>query len=97
MAVGLNQEPGEPLGRAVRDLFIKNKVGFREAIEAVLEAYGFADWVTIPRAVDGGKKAFWAAGGGESAIGDRERAMILIGEMEDLKDSIIQYWRKREA
>ena len=71
-------------------------VPFHTALVAVLESFKFADWAVIARAVDGNKFGTWEAGDGENPVGSRERAMIMVGEMEDLKDTIIQYWRKRQ-
>lgn len=86
-----------PFDKAIAQLCQKSKADFMTAMEAVLEAYGFADWVVIPRAVDGSKLAFWTAGEGEAPIGDRERSMLLIGEMEDLKLTILEYWRSKQT
>ncbi len=80
-----------PFDKAIAQLCHKSKADFVTAVEAVLEAYGFADWVIIPRAVDGAKIAFWKAGEGDNIIGDRERALLLVAEMEDMKLKILTH------
>ena len=94
MAGGVKKETFQS---QIAEICRKNKASLHSSILAVLEAYKYADWAVVARAVDGNKLSFWEAGEGQSTVGDRERAMILVGEIEDLKDVIVQYWRKRQA
>ena len=66
---------------------------FRHAMTLLCEKYGFADWAVCARAVDGSKESFWDAGDGNNPIGDRERAGLLLYEMEELKASIVDFGR----
>lgn len=68
----------------------KRVTPFRNAIEAVCEKYGFADWAIIARAVDGTKKAWWVAGDGNNPIGDEDRSGLLLFEMAKLQASIVE-------
>lgn len=86
-----------PFEKAIEAVCKKSKAPFRTAMEAVLEAYGFADWVIIPRAVDGAKNAFWTAGEGETVIGDRERAFLLIAEMREMELNILTYYAGKQT
>lgn len=73
----------------------KAKRSFKAAVEAVCEGHGFVDWAIVVRAVDGNKESFWEAGDGENPIGDRERAGLLLFEMEELKGSILEFSKRK--
>lgn len=72
------------------------KKGFKAAVAALCEKHGFADWAVAVRAVDGAKESFWEAGDGDNPIGDRERAGLLLYEIEELKASIIDFGRGKK-
>jgi hypothetical protein len=62
---------------------------FFVALERLMETYDIADYAVVARAVDGETRSTWIAGIGTSVVSDRERAMVLHGELGMLQASIL--------
>jgi len=62
---------------------------FFTALDTLMEKYDVADYAVVARGVDGEMRSNWIAGTGESVISDRERGMVLYGEMALLQHSIL--------
>ncbi len=62
---------------------------FFAALEKLMEAHNVADYSVVARAVDGETRSMWIAGIGTNVVSDRERAMVLYGEMALLQHSIL--------
>lgn len=62
---------------------------FETAIEALCQRYGYADWAVVARKADSSVKGWWVAGDGKNIVKDRERALLLHGEVAVLQDTII--------
>jgi hypothetical protein len=71
------------------------KPTFFVALEKLMEAYDIADYSVVARAVDGETRSTWIAGIGTSIVSDRERAMVLYGEMSMLQQSILNRYTLR--
>jgi hypothetical protein len=68
---------------------------FFVALERLMETYDIADYAVVARSVDGETRSTWIAGVGQNIVSDRERAMVLYGEMAILQESILnRYLRK---
>lgn len=63
--------------------------GFFGAIDDLMERFHVADYAVVARGVDGEMRSNWIAGTGESIISDRERGMVLYGELALLQASIL--------
>lgn len=62
-----------------------------------METYDIADYAVVARAVDGQTRSTWIAGIGTSIVSDRERAMVLYGELSMLQESIIGRYMRPPA
>lgn len=65
------------------------KPTFFIALERLMEAHAIADYAIVARSVDGETRSSWIAGVGSNLVSDRERAMVLYGEMAILQESIM--------
>lgn len=74
-----------------------NKPAFFAALEQLMEAHHIADYAVVARAVDGETKSVWIAGVGNNIVSDRERAMVLYGEMGILQQSILNRYMLKAA
>jgi hypothetical protein len=72
------------------------KPTFFIALEKLMEAYDIADYAVVARSVDGETRSTWIAGIGTSIVSDRERAMVLYGEMSMLQASIVNRYLLRQ-
>lgn len=63
--------------------------GFFKAVDDLMERFQVADYALVARGVDGEMRSNWIAGTGDNVISDRERGMVLYGEMAMLQYSII--------
>lgn len=63
--------------------------GFFKAIDDLMERFSVADYAVVARGVDGEMRSNWIAGTGDSLISDRERGMVLYGELALLQASIL--------
>lgn len=63
--------------------------GFFKAMDDLMERFAVADYAVVARGVDGEMRSNWIAGTGESVISDRERGMVLYGELALLQLSIL--------
>ncbi len=63
--------------------------GFFKAIDDVMERFSVADYAVVARGVDGEMRSNWIAGTGDNIISDRERGMVLYGELALLQASIL--------
>lgn len=75
----------------------KPALPFEQAVEALLQRYGFVDWAVVVRRPDNETRAWWVAGDEKDQAADRARAMVLFGEMGALQDTILLTQRKRLA
>lgn len=73
------------------------KPAFFAALEQLMETHDIADYAVVARAVDGETKSVWIAGVGNNIVSDRERAMVLYGEMGILKQSILNRYMLKAA
>jgi hypothetical protein len=62
---------------------------FFVALEQLMESYHVADYAVVARTVDAETRSTWIAGVGQNIVSDRERAMVLYGEMALLQNSIL--------
>lgn len=63
--------------------------GFFKAVDDLMERFCVADYALVARGVDGEMRSNWIAGTGVDLISDRERAMVLHGELALLQHAII--------
>lgn len=63
---------------------------FFNAIDTLMEKHNVADYAVVARGVDGEMRSNWIAGTGDSIISDRERGMVLYGELALLQASILE-------
>lgn len=63
--------------------------GFFKAMDDVMERFSVADYAIVARGVDGEMRSNWIAGTGDNIISDRERGMVLYGELALLQASIL--------
>lgn len=62
---------------------------FFKAVDDLMEKFNVADYAVVARTVDGEMRSNWIAGTGDSLISDRERGMVLYGELALLQASIL--------
>lgn len=62
---------------------------FFKAIDDLMDKYRIADYAVVARGVDGEMRSNWIAGVGDNIISDRERGMVLYGELALLQASIL--------
>ena len=70
---------------------------FETALEALLERYGFVDFAYVVRSARGLKAGNWIAGDNQDPVADRDRALLIYGDMAVLGETLIAYLKKQPA
>lgn len=73
----------------------KPPVPFERAVEQLIEKYGYADWAVVVRSDAPLTLGWYVAGDGKDTALDRERAMVLYGELAALQDLILTTQKRR--